>query len=103
MKRKPYWEMSAGELAAATRQFDAAFAADASRPLTEAERQRWKRVKRKRGRPRNGLGFRRISVSMEKGLLRQVSALAKKRHISRSQLLAEAAASVLAREAGADR
>jgi hypothetical protein len=99
MKRKPYWEMTAKELAAATRQFDEPFAADASRPLTEAERRRWQRAKKKRGRPRTGLGVRRISVSMEQGLLRQVTALAKKRHISRSQLLAEAVTSVLVREA----
>jgi len=91
--------MTAKELAAATRQFDEPFAADASRPLTEAERRRWQRAKKKRGRPGTGLGVRRISVSMEQGLLRQVTALAKKRHISRSQLLAEAVTSVLVREA----
>ena len=39
MKRKPYWEMTADELAAATRAFDEPGVADQSRPLTAAERQ----------------------------------------------------------------
>jgi metal-responsive CopG/Arc/MetJ family transcriptional regulator len=45
-------------------------------------------LKRKRGRPRIGLGFRRISVSMERDLLRRVTELARKRGLSRSKLFA---------------
>ncbi len=88
MKRKPYWEMDREELDRATKQLDAPFVIDKSRPLTPAERKEWHRVKRKRGRPRVGLGFLRISVSMERGLLRRVNALARTRGLSRSKLLA---------------
>ncbi len=88
MKKKPYWEMTTDELADATKQFDEPFVADQSRPLTPAEREQWNRTKRKRGRPRVGQGFKRVSVSLEQGLLRRVTALARKRHISRSKLLA---------------
>jgi hypothetical protein len=89
MKRKPYWEMTTKELAEATAPFDEPFVADRSRPLTPAERERWNRVKRKRGRPKVGRGFQRVSVSIEKGLLKQATALAKKRRVSRSKLFAQ--------------
>ena len=98
MKPKPYWEMTALELAEATKQFDEPFVVDQSRPLTRAEREQWKRIKRKRGRPRVGKGFQRISVSIEKGLLKRVTALAKKQRISRSKLFAQALQTALAKK-----
>jgi hypothetical protein len=100
MKRKPYWEMSSEELAAATRDLDAPFVVDASRPLTALERKRWKSVKKKRGRPRIGRGFKRISVSIEKGLLGRVNALARKRRVNRSKLLALVLEEAIARDEG---
>ncbi|MCE9552087.1 MAG: ribbon-helix-helix domain-containing protein [Planctomycetes bacterium] len=99
MKRKPPWEKKTAELAEETAQFDKEFAADAARSMTPAERKRWNRVKRKPGRPREGKGFQRISVSIEKGLLKQVTKVAKQRHISRSKLLAEAVQEILAANA----
>jgi hypothetical protein len=89
MKKKPYWEMSSAELAEATKQFDESLVVDQSRLLTPAEQEQWKRLKRKRGRPRNGQGYQRISVSLERGLLQRASALAKERQVSRSQLVAQ--------------
>lgn len=89
MKRKKYWEMNSEELAAATKQFDEPFVAEKSRPLTAAERQQWARVKRKRGRPRVGQGYQRISLSLERGLLARVTACAKKRGLTRSRLVAQ--------------
>jgi hypothetical protein len=87
MKTKKYWEMNPVELAAATKEFDASSTVEQTRPLTASERQRWKR---QRGRPKIGQGFQRISVSIEKGLLKKVNAFARKRRISRSRLLAVA-------------
>lgn len=87
--RKPYWEMTANELAEATKQFDEPQVIDRSRPLNAAKRKQWNRMKRKRGRPRTGQGFKRVSVSMEQGLLKRVTALAKTRRISRSKLMAQ--------------
>ena len=89
MKRKPYWEMTPKELAKATEQFEVPFVADQSRPLTPAEREQWRRVKGKRGRPKVGQGFKRVSVSLEQGLLKRTTILAKKRHLSRSKLFAQ--------------
>jgi hypothetical protein len=88
MKRKPYWEMTADELAEATKQFDEPMVADRSRPLSKSERAQWNRLKRKRGRPKIGKGIKRISVSIEQSLLKRVTAAAKKRRISRSKLFA---------------
>ncbi len=87
--KKKYWQMTAAELATATEQFDEPSIADTSRPLTAAENAQWGRAKRKRGRPRIGAGFRRISVSIEKGLLRRADELAKQRRVSRSKLFAQ--------------
>jgi hypothetical protein len=88
-KAKRYEKMNARQLEAATRQFDEPLVIDKSRPLTNQERQQWRRIKRKRGRPKNGQGFRRISVSIEGGLLKKATALAKKRRVSRSKLFAQ--------------
>ena len=85
--KKKYWEMRPDELDAATKQFDEPMVVDKSRPLTAEEREHWKRTKG-RGRPKVGQGHQRISVSFEKGLLKRTTALAKKRRVSRSKLVA---------------
>lgn len=85
---KAFWEMNTEELAAATAEFDKEFIADSFRPMTAAERARWQLIKRKPGRPRNGRGVKVISVSVEKDLLKQSDALAKRLGISRAQLVA---------------
>src|SRR5580704_5014649 len=96
-KSRPCREMNARELQAATQQFDEPSVADQSRPLTPAEKAQWRRVKRKRGRPKIGQGYRRISVSIEGGLLKKITALAKRRRISRSKLFAQALQDALPR------
>ena len=63
--------------------------------LTVAEREQWRRARRKRGRPKVGQGFKRVSVSLEKGLLKRATALAKKRRLSRSKLFAQMLESAL--------
>jgi hypothetical protein len=98
MKSKPYWDMKPEELAKATKQFDKPSVVDHSRALTAEEREKWDRLSRKRGRPKVGEGFKRVSVSLEKGLLTRVTALAKKRRISRSMLVAKVLEQALAHE-----
>lgn len=93
--KKKYWEMTAEELNAATKEFDEPMVVDKSRSLTAQERERWKRIKG-RGRPKVGQGHQRISVSIEKGLLKRATALAKKRRVSRSKLVAIALEQALA-------
>jgi hypothetical protein len=95
MKKKKYWNMTAAELAEVTDHFNRSFVADKSRPLTTGERKQWQRIKRKKGRPRIGKGFQRISVSLERSLLARITALARKRRMPRSKLLAQAIEAVL--------
>ena len=97
-KKKKYWEMNAEELSRATKHFDRPMVATESRPLTSKEQQIWQRVRRKPGRPRQGSGVQVISVSVEKELLAQSDALAKKMHLSRAGLIARGLKAVLAVE-----
>ena len=97
-KSKPYWRMNSKELSKATEQFDKPFVVEQSRPLTSAERDQWEKVRRKRGRPKVGKGFKRVSLSIEQDLLRRVTSLAKKRRISRSRLVALVLTEALAAE-----
>jgi hypothetical protein len=75
-----------GILARATKQFDKELVE--TRPMTAEERRRWKRAKRKPGRPRVGKGAVVISVSVEKVLSeKKTNKLAKKLDKSRAQLI----------------
>lgn len=71
-----------------------------TRPLTPAERARWKRVKRKAGRPKVGRGTRVVSVSVERGLLDQADAYAKRHGLKRAQVFAMGLGAVLQGEGG---
>ena len=86
-KQKPWDQMNAQELAEATKKYDREFVADReARPLSRADRA--KHAAAKRGRPRIGKGAAKIYISMEKGLLSQADAYAKRAGISRSELIA---------------
>ena len=74
---KPYWEMNTAELREATKQFDQEFVGDTFRSATPQEKARFERA-RKRGRPRNGMGSKTISVTVEANLLAKTDRLAKK-------------------------
>ncbi len=86
--KKRYDQMNAGELAKATVQFDEEMVVDRSRELTPAEKTRWRRARRKAGRPKVGKGVRVISVSLEKDLLTRADRLARKLQLPRTQLIA---------------
>jgi Ribbon-helix-helix protein, copG family len=84
---KPYSQMSAAELAEATKQYDG-MVIDKTRPLNSRERKLWERAKRGRGRPKVGKGARKISISLEGDLLHKADALARKKGVNRSELIA---------------
>jgi hypothetical protein len=83
---KHFEDMSAPELAHATREFDQPFVFEKARPMTAAER--FQERKLRRGRPKIGKGARKISISLEGDLLHRADALAKKKGVNRSQLIA---------------
>jgi len=78
-------------------EFDREFVGDTFRPLTPAQRNVWRKAKRGPGRPKVGGGARVVSVSIERGLLRRADALAKRRKLTRSELLADALRAALAK------
>jgi hypothetical protein len=70
-------------------QYDREIPLSETRPLTAAERRLFKRImNRGRGRPRVGKGAARINITIEKDLLSRVNAFARKRKISRAQIIA---------------
>jgi hypothetical protein len=98
MKRKtqkPYWEMNAKELAAATEELNQEFIIDKCTPLSKEMRARWEKAKRKSGRGRNGQGQRVISVCLEENLLKRSEVLARKMGISRDGLVARGLRAIL--------
>ncbi len=85
---KPYWEMTTAELREATKEFDREFIGETFGPPTAEQRAQDRRARQKRGRPRNGLGAKTISVTVEKRLLAQTDRLAKKLQVPRAVLIA---------------
>jgi len=85
----PYCRLSAEELDAETAKFDRESIADRSRPLTRGLEARLRKASRKRGRPRIGKGARKVLVTVERDLLKRTDALARRKKISRSQLIAQ--------------
>ena len=76
------------------KEFDKPFCFESGRPLSPAQRALWERAKR-RGRPRIGNGAQVISLSMERGLLKDADARAKALRISRAELVARALRALL--------
>jgi hypothetical protein len=66
-----------------------------SRPLNARERSQWKRFKAKIGRPKVGKGAKTISLTVEKDLLDQADAYAKRHGISRAKLVAKGLQAIL--------
>ena len=92
---KPLWEMTTAELGKATGQFEREFVGKTFKKPTPAQKARLARAKRKRGRPQLGQGVQVISVSLEKGLLKAVDSLAKKKKAKRAELIASGLQAIL--------
>lgn len=100
MPAKPITQISAKELGHATKEFEREFVANSFGPPGPVEQQQWRRAKRKRGRPRRGRGVKVISVSLEKGLLSQCDAVAKRLGVSRAALISRGLQEVLSAAPG---
>lgn len=95
---KPYQEMTTAELRKATAEFDREYVGDTFGPPTSAQRERFERVKRKRGRPQVGAGSKTISVTVETRLLAKTDRLAKKLQVPRAVLIARGLQAVVGEE-----
>jgi len=90
--------MSPQEMKEATAPYGREMVIDEFEPLKGAALERWKRARRKRGRPRRGKGAKVISVSVERGLLSRSDSLAKNLGVSRAGLIERGLKAVLAAE-----
>ena len=98
IRSKNYWDMNQKDLQEATRQFDRQLVADSSTPLSRAMRARWKKARRKLGRPIRGQGAKMIAITLERGLLKKVDSFARKKGLSRSAAIADGIEALLAAE-----
>ena len=99
---KPLTRMTAAELADATKGAEK-INFDDTRPLPPEMAAAWDRAKRGRGRPRIGQGAEKVLISMEKRLLLVTDALARRKGLDRSKLVALAIRELLEREASEER
>lgn len=97
--REPRWtRMRTAALARATADLDAEFAADSFNPPDAEARARHRSAKRRRGRPRQGLGAKVVSITLERSVLTRASALSRRLGLSRSRLIERGLLGLLARE-----
>jgi hypothetical protein len=80
--------MSAAESGKAIGEFDVPFVFERARPMTAAERAEERKLRRGRGRPKIGSGAKKVSISLEGEVLQKTDALAKKKGVNRSELIA---------------
>lgn len=91
-------EMNSEELAEATREFNEPFVMDRGRPLNSAERKQHRSAARRARRPlRGGKGSLRINITIERDLLARADAVAADKEIGRSEMIASALKSFLAK------
>jgi hypothetical protein len=90
---KSYEQMNARELAKATSQYDTPWTGRGlpGKPLTAAQRalHRGAASKARAGRPMIGKGAKIVPVSIERGLLKETDAFAKRHKLKRSQMVAK--------------
>ncbi len=87
--QKPYDQMTASELAAATKEFNQEFIGTPGKSLTTTQKRQHQRAARA-GRPRVGRGSARINITMERTLLRRTDQAAHKQGLSRAAMGARA-------------
>ncbi len=90
--------MTPSMLSEATASYGREMVIDEFKPLTAAAAARWKKARRKPGRPKRGKGARVISVSVEKELLSRSDSLAKDLGLSRAAVIERGLKAVLAAE-----
>jgi len=99
-KKKRYQDMNAAELAEATKEFDLPGTIDRTRPMTAVERAQERKARHAGGRPVIGRGAKRINLTIERGLLAQTDALARREKVGRSELVSRGLKLIIKRKAG---
>jgi hypothetical protein len=68
-----------------------------AKPMSARMKKLWEAAKRKGGRPRIGRGATRVLISVERGLLEDVDAFARRRKLTRSELFSRGVKAVMAK------
>jgi hypothetical protein len=95
---KPYWEMTAKELADATKEFDGPLDLSKWRPITKAERAKFERMQKQGSksihikRP----SIKEVTVRLDAALLRQCSEYAAKHDLTLSDVITKSLQSEIA-------
>ncbi|CAN5445375.1 hypothetical protein BH09PLA1_BH09PLA1_21680 [soil metagenome] len=96
-KKRSYFDrflaMTDAQRDAEVSQFDREFVP--TKPLTKADKKLLERARRKPGRPRVGRGARRLTITLERGLVERADALARRKHWTRSELIARGVQTLL--------
>jgi hypothetical protein len=88
--KKSFFEMTAAERAADVARFDKGLSFDETGPLSAKGKLLWRRAKRGRGRPPKPAGEKsaRVLITVEPALLSKADRYARRRDLSRSELVA---------------
>ena len=93
----PWTEMTTAELRQATQDLNGSVLGK-TRPVNAAERGLWEKSRRhRRSRARKTPICERVNIVLERGLLREADKVAKKNGLGRSELIAQALATVIGR------
>ena len=98
VKPQSFVNMTPGELAEATREFEQEMVVDTFGEPTAKQKAQLERAKRKRGRPKVGKGVKVVSVSLEKSLLARTDRLAKRLALSRARLISRGLQALIDKE-----
>ncbi|MGA2440026.1 MAG: hypothetical protein ABSH08_03640 [Tepidisphaeraceae bacterium] len=95
---KPWTEMTTTELRQATQDLNGSVLGK-TRPLNAAERALWEKSRRRRrSRAQKTPKCERVNIVLERGLLREADKVAKKNGLGRSELIAQALATLIGRK-----
>jgi len=99
--QKPYWEMTARELAEATKEYDNEIPSEKLRPLSKKERERWERSKEQPSRSIYILNTKRggiepLLVELDGALIREMDIYVRDHHLTRKELIERALRGALA-------
>jgi predicted DNA binding CopG/RHH family protein len=98
MNKRPYIRMTTEELARATREFDSESVQTRNAPMSPQLKARLERAMSKQNRRGQAGPPKRVLVRIENALLRRADQVAKKRGLSRSELISSALRQALRRK-----
>ncbi len=85
--QKKYWEMTTAELAEATKEFDGEIDESRFKPLSPKERAAWDKIMAAPAKSIMLRSKRTVEISIDPKLVDAIDSIAKKKHLTRSELI----------------